>query len=195
MRKDHVARGQEPSVFEDKRSKRIVLVAHCILNQNAKIDRCAHYPGAVTEVVNALVESGVGIVQMPCPELLLLGLDRQVDRTLSATIESEDTRVGRLMLEPNAGSLCRELARGLVDQIEEYRKNGFQVHGAIGINGSPTCGVESSWFDDEPVGRPGAFIRALLDECIARELPLPVVGVKAYEPSAALGAVRSLLRP
>ncbi|MCL4395951.1 MAG: hypothetical protein M1482_14310 [Chloroflexi bacterium] len=163
-------------MFEDKRSKRVVFVAHCILNQNAKIDRCAHSPGALEPVVDALVVSGAGIVQMPCPELLLLGLDRQVDRASQTTIESEDTRVGRRMLQPAGRSLCRKLAQDLVYQIEEYRKNGFRVEGAIGIDGSPTCGVGTSWFDDAPVMRPGVFIGALLDECRARKISLPVAG-------------------
>lgn len=33
-------------MFDDKRGKKLILVSHCILNQNAKLDECAHYPGA-----------------------------------------------------------------------------------------------------------------------------------------------------
>jgi hypothetical protein len=42
-------------VFTDSRSKKVVFVAHCVLNQNAKIDRCARYPGAMRELAEYLV--------------------------------------------------------------------------------------------------------------------------------------------
>jgi len=54
-------------MFTDKRSKRVVLCLHCLLNHNARIDGCAYYPGAMTEIVQVLMEAGVGVVQMPCP--------------------------------------------------------------------------------------------------------------------------------
>ena len=63
-------------MFTDRRSKKIILVAQCILNQNAKIDGCAHYPGAIEGVAEVLIRSGCGIVQLPCPEVMHLGLDR-----------------------------------------------------------------------------------------------------------------------
>ena len=52
-------------MFSDSRSKKVILVSHCILNQNAKIDRCAVYPGAIKEAAQLLIESGTGILQMP----------------------------------------------------------------------------------------------------------------------------------
>jgi predicted secreted protein len=57
-------------------AEKILLIAHCLLNQNAKINRCAHFPGAIQELAHLLGDSGVGLLQMPCPELLYLGLDR-----------------------------------------------------------------------------------------------------------------------
>ena len=33
-------------LFPDKRSRRLVLAAHCLLNQNASSDGTADYPGA-----------------------------------------------------------------------------------------------------------------------------------------------------
>lgn len=77
-------------MFKDKRSRKIVLVAHCVLNQNSKIDGCAHYPGPIKEVIELLISAGCGIVQLPCPELMHLGLDRRTDRQSSRTIETED---------------------------------------------------------------------------------------------------------
>ena len=179
-------------MFEDERSKRVVLIAHCILNQNAKIDRCAHYPGIMREVAQVCVDSGVGLLQMPCPELLYLGLDRQVDAKVSRTIEFEDTRVAARMAEEGGQRLCRELARGLVHQIEEYQKNGFEIVGVVGINGSPTCGVETGWSNGREVTSPGIFVRILVEECGRKGITLATRGVKAAEPQAAIAAVREL---
>ncbi|MGE5484326.1 MAG: hypothetical protein ACM3X4_04860 [Ignavibacteriales bacterium] len=54
-------------MFDDARGKNLVLIAHCVLNQNSISDGTADYPGANGEVVNLLVRSQVGILQMPCP--------------------------------------------------------------------------------------------------------------------------------
>jgi predicted secreted protein len=181
-------------LFEDNRSRKVVLAAHCVLNQNAKIDRCAHYPGVIREVAQLLLESGVGIVQMACPELLYLGLDRQAEPGALVTIESEDTRVARRMAEAGGLELCRGIAEDLARQVEEYRKNGFEALGVIGVNGSPTCGVETGWSEDHEEPGPGVFIRELAAALGRRGISLPAHGIKAREPAQAVAAVAALLR-
>lgn len=180
-------------MFEDARSKRIVLVAHCVLNQNAKLDQCAHYPGAMKEAVQLLIDAGVGLVQMPCPELLALGLDRQVEKGTNPTVESEDTRIAVRMAEQPARSLCQKLVDDVVLQIEEYQKNGFAVAGVVGINGSPTCGVESTWSDDQEREGPGVYIHALQASLAARDIALPMRGIRAYDPEEAVRTLSDLL--
>ncbi len=180
-------------MFEDKRSKRIVLVAHCVLNQNAKIDQCAHYPGAMKEVVEAIVTSGAGVVQMPCPELLCLGLDRQVDPSATRTVESEDDRVALRMHEPDVRARCAGMARDLAAQVEEYRKHGFEIAGVIGINGSPTCGVENSWANGAETPGPGVLIEELRRALQDAGSALTMRGVKAYEPREAVTVAKELI--
>jgi predicted secreted protein len=179
-------------VFEDQRSKKVMLVAHCVLNQNAKIDQCAHYPGAVPDVAAALIEAGIGIVQMPCPELLFLGLDRQADRNTPATVEAEDTRVAKCMASAQGKQFCRHLAHDLAYQVEDYQKNGFEVLGILGINGSPTCGVETNWAEDWEAPGPGVFMQLLIAELAGRGITLPVRGIKVTDLPRALAAVSAL---
>ena len=180
-------------MFEDRRSRQILLVAHCVLNQNAKIDRCACYPGAIQEVSHYLIDSGVGLVQMPCPELRCLGLDRQAEPGSDTTVESEDTRVAQRMLEGSSAALCSRMVNDLIDQIQEYQKNAFQFLGVVGINGSPTCGVETSWSHDREVAGPGVFIRMLAEGCRRRGIGLTMKGIKARDIQPALAAVRRLV--
>jgi predicted secreted protein len=180
-------------MFTDQRSKKVLLVAHCILNQNSKIDRCAHYPGAAKEIVQALIESGVGLIQMPCPELIYLGLDRQVEPEALTTVESEDDRVALRMAEGPAREVCQGMAETLVFQLEEYHKHGFKIMGVLGINGSPTCGVEGNWAEGLEAPGPGVFIRVLTETCCARGLNLPTRGVKVYQPEQAIKAIHDLI--
>lgn len=180
-------------MFTDARSRTVMLVAHCLLNQNAKIDRCAHQPGMVREIVAALLDAGVGVVQMPCPELLALGLDRQVDPIQPGTIASEDTRVAQRMAEPPIAAMCQSLAAGLVSQVREYQKHGFIVLGVLGVNGSPTCGVETGWAADHEPPEPGVFMRCLQMELSQQGLSLPMRGVKVYQPAEMVAAVQALV--
>lgn len=181
-------------MFEDRRSKRVIFVSHCILNQNAKIDGCAHYPGAIQELADFLLGSGCGVIQMECPEVMHLGLDRQV--ALSGpprTIESEDTRVAELMEKSDGRVCCRDIASRVAHQMEQYARNGFSVLGVLGVNGSPTCGVETGWCAGVEIAEPGVLIRELQAACRQRRLSVPFRGIKAKDPMGAVRAVREIL--
>lgn len=52
-------------MFDDGRSKKVVFIAHCLLNQNSISDGTAVYPGAFKEVVEFFLNADIGIVQMP----------------------------------------------------------------------------------------------------------------------------------
>jgi predicted secreted protein len=186
-----VLEGGGVDVFNDKRSRRLVLVAHCVLNQNAKLDACAAYPGAILEASEALLREGVGILQLPCPELVCLGLDRGTERGTVTSVEAEDTRIGRRMSEEGSRRTCRNLVSGVVQQLDEYRKHGFEIVGLVGINGSPSCGVETTWSESEEVAGPGVFIKVLQETCAGT--PLPMVGIKASSPIHATEQIRRLV--
>ena len=47
----HYVKKVEEEMFKDKRSKSIILLAHCVITQNAKSDGTASYGGSITEVV------------------------------------------------------------------------------------------------------------------------------------------------
>lgn len=180
-------------MFHDSRSKKVLLVAHCVLNQNSKIDACAHYPGAIKEVTQILLDAGIGIIQMPCPELLCLGLDREVDVNSSRTVESEDTRVAELMRGENSKSLCQAMLDIIVYQVAEYMKHDFQIVGLMGINGSPTCGVNTTWLNDREFEGRGIFIEMLEKRLKDRAIFIDMVGIKARDTKKAVAAVNRLL--
>ncbi|PKO02711.1 MAG: hypothetical protein CVU43_06585 [Chloroflexi bacterium HGW-Chloroflexi-5] len=180
-------------MFIDARSKKVILVSHCILNQNAKIDRCAHYPGAMREVTQVMLDAGLGFIQIPCPELLFLGLDRRVEKDKETTVESEDDRVGVLMNKTVPRVLCGKISYDLIYQIKQYQLNGFTVVGMLGINGSPTCGVETTWEDGKETDGSGIFIKIFKEECADQGVKIPIRGIKAQDPQAALDTLKELL--
>ena len=180
-------------MFSDARSKRLLLVAHCVLNQNAKLDRCAFYPGAIREAAQTVLDSGVGVIQMPCPEMLCFGLDRQTDLNAQPSVEAEDTRIAIRLSEPAYRRMMQEMVEQLLFQILEYRKHGFEVLGVLGINGSPSCAVEQTWVADAPQEGSGVFIEILMATLEKNDIHLPMRGIRAAEPGHAVAAVRALV--
>ena len=179
-------------MFSDARGKKVLFVSHCILNQNAKMDRCAYYSGPIYEIVRVLLEAGIGIIQMPCPELHFLGLDRETEQTLEPSIGEEDTRIALRMKEPRCRAMLQEIAWDVTRQISEYKKNGFEVLGILGCNGSPTCGVEVTWYEGQEHPQPGILFQTLIQTLKDKGLSLPLAGVRASQAEEAESVVRKM---
>jgi predicted secreted protein len=154
----------------------VIFVPHCALNQNARAPGAAERPAAVAELVAGLLDRDVGIVQMPCPELLAFGLDRG------------DVRVASALRTAEGQALCRRLARDQVQQIQAHLAAGHRVLGILGKNGSPSCGVEETWSDGVCPGS-GAFIEALRAELWERCVAVAMAGMRDSEPDQALAVV------
>lgn len=165
-----------------KRSKKIVLVSHCILNSNSKVEGLSEYSGVIYEIVNLIIESGVGIIQLPCPEMLMYGIKRW-----GHVKEQFDT--------PYFRERSRKLIEPIIDQIIDYQRNGYKIIGCIGIDGSPSCGVNKtcsgSWGgellgDDNIsnkiqdiiyISEPGVFIEELKKRFNEKGLNIPFIAI------------------
>jgi predicted secreted protein len=115
--------------MSDKRSGKIVLVSHCILNVHSLEDDLAIYPGLEEEVVELLMKKGVGIYQIPCPEVELAGIFRK-----ALPKDSYD--------HPKIRRVYRKLAESISQTLHWYTKKGYEIAAVIGAEGSPTCGIE-----------------------------------------------------
>jgi predicted secreted protein len=109
-----------------ERARKVALVAHCLLNVNARVAGLARYAG-VHPVIAELASRGYGIVQLPCPEIGG-GLDRAPQ-----PFERYDT--------PGYRALCDSLADTAADTIAEYAAAGCDTRLVVGVDGSPSCGV------------------------------------------------------
>jgi predicted secreted protein len=141
----------------------VCYLAHCLLNANAKVDEGARAAGVSIPVVSLLRDRGCTLRQMPCPELAFGGT-----RRFWAVREQYDT--------PAYRAHCRRLAAPLAAQIQADLAAGDRVI-VVGIDGSPSMGVELTAASGEWGGRPdkprdedypvtpgrGIFIETLLD--------------------------------
>jgi predicted secreted protein len=109
------------------RNKKIIIVSHCVLNQNSVVCPLARAKGAF-KFVTQLVHEGIGIIQLPCPELRYLGIDRKpMDKFQYDTLEYRN--------------FCKSLVLPIVEEIVMYVERGYSFIGVIGINESPTCSI------------------------------------------------------
>jgi predicted secreted protein len=111
-----------------ERSKKIVLLCHCLLNTNSKVEGLSTYSGANVQLITRLMEHGYGIIQLPCPEMSLYGIQRW-------------GHVKEQFNTPYFRKNCRKILGPIVDELLDYQKNGYLLCGVIGVDGSPSCGV------------------------------------------------------
>ena len=163
----------QPDFAKDGRGKRLIFVAHCMLNQNARDEGSADFPAMMKPLLDVLAAKDIGIVQLPCPELMVLGLRRGRQALPSRTIR------GRLEMEESQVRL-KHLVDQVVYQIKEYQAQGFQVIGILGKNESPTCGVRTTLQMRVRGEAEGVFIRLLRQGLKAEGLDVGVQGIDGH---------------
>src|SRR5213595_541361 len=109
-------------------SRKVAFIAHCLLNQNAKVEGGAKRPGMWEPVIDLLRERGYTIRQMPCPELAFGGA-----RRFWGVREQFDTPLYRRH--------CRRLAKLVAAVIGQHAAAGDDVV-LIGVDSSPTMGID-----------------------------------------------------
>lgn len=107
--------------------KNIILVSHCLLNELAVVKNDAGRKDNLTLIKN-LMKMNVGIFQLPCPENRMYGPNRW-----GCVYEQFDNNFYR--------QTSRDLLIPIVEEIEDYIKDGVNFLGVIGIDGSPSCGI------------------------------------------------------
>ena len=131
--------------LHDERSRRVVLVSHCLLNENTRYAGGATRPGAVAEAIDELIATGYGIHQLPCPERLAWGgvLKRHSLRLYHS--KGGPLYVVRGVLLSAfvwwTKVIYRRLARQVARDVADYQRAGIAVAGIVGIGASPSCGV------------------------------------------------------
>lgn len=134
--------------LRDSRGKRVIFVSHCILNENTRYLGGAFAAGALTSILPNILESGIGIIQMKCPEQVSWGGIHKKYMWLSLKSESVFLQMLKPVLFPlflmYTRLRYRSLARSVAREISDYVNSGYEVVGILGVDGSPSCGVHST---------------------------------------------------
>ncbi|MGI6766615.1 MAG: hypothetical protein ACOX4R_05285 [Lentihominibacter sp.] len=106
--------------------KRILLVSHCVLNSYCETPPAGDYYRE--GLLRAVLEKHLSIVQLPCPELCFQGLFREsINPGTEKAAEYEE--------------YCEALLEPIVENLIQYKENGIEAAGIIGIDTSPSCSV------------------------------------------------------
>lgn len=168
-------------MFHDGRSKKVVFIAHCLLNQNSISDGTAVYPAAFREVIDYFLNADIGIVQMPCPEFCCLGLDRGNIHGIDSPVVVENTRIRSAMKSGRPNEKLERMADYIVQQIIEYKKYGFEIAGMVGANRSPNCGVETTSDNNAEVNGMGLLIEKISHRLLQESIQIPMIGIKGTD--------------
>ncbi len=155
---------------KDGRSKKVVFLAHCAINQNARHENCADFPAQMDELADWLQAQQIGIVQLPCPEFMVLGLGRDRDEPPVDTIREA-------LSVPEGRRRLARLTEPVIFMLQEYRWQGIQVLGILGKNGSPSCGVETTSKEGKFGPGEGVFFEVLRQELARRGIEVPIKGI------------------
>jgi len=180
-------------MFDDNRSKSIIVVAHCLLNQNSISDGTADFPGQFRELIDLILANGIGLIQLPCPEVTCLGLDRKDKLGGTRPLLEENSRIRNLLSEPACVELLRSKAEEVASHIQEYESYGFKIWGVIGVNRSPSCGVETTSRDGHEVEGQGVFFELIAEALRGRGQTMKMIGVKTSKREEAVQKLRQLI--
>jgi len=173
-----------------ERIQKIAAVCHCVLNPASKVlCRDEQESGRESVARNAVLrymhDREVCVLQLPCPEFTLYGPLRW-----GFVREQADNVFFR--------AHCRRILDPVVEQLCEYAAHPelFEVLGIVGIDGSPSCGVNKTcsgdWFGEPFAGSneqrvlapasekqgSGVFIEELTGLLHQRGLTLPVFSLQ-----------------
>lgn len=179
--------------------KKIIFASHCILNTASKVK--LHDKAEIEKeeslrllFVKTALEQGVQFIQLPCPEFIMYGASRW-------------GHVSNQFDNPFFRDKSRTILEIFIQQLQEYlaHPKEFSVLGIVGIDGSPSCGVQytcsgKQWGGDfsgrknlestlssvKLVKSQGIFIQELQKLLSEKNISIPVVGLFADEPERVL---------
>jgi predicted secreted protein len=74
------------------------------------------------------------------------------------------------MIYPNYRKHCKELANRAINLLKDHINKGIEIKAVVGVDGSPSCGVNYSTKNTVNVYRPGIFINEMMIQSINPKL-------------------------
>jgi len=134
--------------LRDERSNKVVFVSHCLLNENTRYLGGAFRKGCVDEIVDELQSNGFGIIQMKCPEQKAWGGILKPTMWIALGLKKSKLYKLNWLFFPifvwNTKRVYTSLAKKVVHEIKENINSGIKVVGILGVDSSPSCGVNNT---------------------------------------------------
>lgn len=181
------------------RTKNIVLLSHCILNVNSKVEGLCEFSNTSYSIIKYLIDNDYGIIQLPCPEMTIYGI-----RRWGNVREQFDT--------PYYRRHCRSIFEPILEQIGDYINNGYKIKALIAINGSPSCGYNltcssSVWGgefinrentnkkinDIKLINRPGIFMEEIEKVLIEKNIKINIIAIDEENEALTMKIIADLL--
>jgi len=165
-----------------ERSKKVVFVSHCLLNQNVRPAGSEKYPGAVKDLLELFAEAGIGIVQLPCPHI-------EFNEGLNRKLKPKTSYETNGYLE-----CCQRISSQLIEDIEKYLREDYSVVAIIGVELSSTCGVHQVENGRRNVPGKGILIEEIEKNMQKKNFQVPIIGINLNNIYSSIERVQSLLK-
>jgi len=165
-----------------ERSKKVIFVSHCLLNQNVRAVGRERFAGSFKDLLELFASAGIGIVQLPCPQMEynIEGFNRTIKP--KAHFETNGYRTH-----------CHKLSADLIKQVEKYLRNSYDVIGILGVELSTSCGVHQILNGKKNVPGKGILIEEIEKEMQKKNFQVPIIGINLNNIFSSLEKVQSLL--
>jgi len=135
------------------RSKSVIFLPFCTLCQASKARGLARtYSAQLEPLLDLLAEENINIVQLPCPEMLFEGIDRE-PRDISY-YENREFKQS-----------CRRLAEQQAVIINQFKDAGYNIIALVGVERSPSCSLRNVKRKGKIIRGKGIFMDYLVEEC------------------------------
>jgi len=168
--------------YPDQRSKKFIFIPFCLICQSFQAKGIVRFGFSATikPVIEEILKHDVNIVQMPCPETQLSGLEREPK-------SFDDYNTEEFI------SLCDKLTDQVVEQIKAILSKNFQVMAILGMEYSPSCSVSLQYTNKGTVKKPGHFIAYLKKKLEQERIQIPFVGINRRGIKPSVERVRDVL--
>lgn len=165
-----------------KRSKKVVFVSHCLLNQNTMPLGKESYAGSVKDLLELFSEAGIGIIQLECPQM---NYNSVLDRKPATKILNENN---------GFRESCRKLSSSILEKVELYLKSNYKVIGILGVEFSQTCGVHQVRNGSRNTPGKGVFMEELETEMQKKNFQIPVIGINLNNIYSSIDKIQTMLK-
>jgi len=173
-------------IYSDQRSKKFVFIPFCLICQAFQARGIVRhgFSATIKPIIEEVLKHDLNIVQMPCPESQLGGLEKGLKRKPESLVKYNT---------PEFLSLCDRLADQVIDQIKAIIANDFEVVAILGIEFSPACSVSLQYSNKGTFHEAGHFIAVLQRKLKKENINIPFLGINRRGMKSSIKKLKDLL--